>query len=195
MHKYVQLSSFMNNCYIVAGPGRTGSSLIAAELGQALGVPVLTDSTINRITADCCVVHTHNPRLQLDPDACVIVSHRRNLFDTIVSSCIASHYNEWTVYTSDQTPFQVALDDFENRYIWTKRWYEAFDTYTQYNNKTTVEYEKFIADYAGTNTKSPRDGKTVITNYHTLVEFFKELECNEFINTAPIDTFQWNYNE
>jgi LPS sulfotransferase NodH len=72
------------NCYIVAGPGRTGSRLICSLLEQATGSPVVTHYTHNKINnLKEWIYHTHNPKLQLDPSIKVICSTRKNIFDTV----------------------------------------------------------------------------------------------------------------
>jgi len=70
--------------YLISSPGRTGSHIVIACVRSA-GVPAL---------------HTHNPFLKTDNDKItgLVLVLRKNLFDAVMSNCIAWHTNQFTQY-------------------------------------------------------------------------------------------------
>jgi hypothetical protein len=196
----------MNNFYIVAGPGRTGSTLITSLLSKNLKLPIFYDTSMT--TSQPFVMQTHNPKLQLDPAITVIYADRKNLFDTVISSCIANYYCEWTAYTNTiKPPLYVDYEDFYNRYLWCKRWREAFLHYTKYDRIITIDFDKLIDNYdylftalhlnnAGLQPdikKSPRD-ITAINNIEEVKMWFAQLENDIFLNSANITSFEWGFD-
>jgi len=197
----------MHRRYIVAGPGRTGSTLIWSILSDSLGLKtILWPNQADQF--DQWVTQTHDPQIQFPDQDVLVIKSTRDLFSTLISSCIAAHYNEWTSYSSKiDTPFVINLDDFENRFIWTNQWHEAFDYYTKYTNTITVDFESVVNDFgyvfdaigqarpAEIKTsvpKSPRD-QSNIANLPEVIECYNRLKQDQYLNTAPITEFEWKF--
>jgi hypothetical protein len=191
--------------YIVAGPGRTGSSLITTILSDTLGLKkIFRPKDTKQLSR--WVAQTHNPRIQFTDQDVLVIKSTRDLLPTLISSCIASHYNEWTTYTSRvDSPFVIDLDDFENRFIWANRWHEAFDYYTKYTNTVTIDFESVTADFGyvfdAIGLARPEEIKTIINksprnqsniaNLTEVIECYNRLKQDPYLNTTPITSFKW----
>ena len=192
--------------YLVAGPGRTGSVLIATLLSKATGFRIVTDITPHKDEiASPVIYHSHIATIQLSEDVITVCPIRTNLFDSILSSVIAEHTAEWFHYSGVTELIKVDFDLVEKKYIWCKRWQEAFSYYTHYKNKIYLDFNQFTEDPAVvfkavgllppenitlTTKKSPY-GKHNILNFEELEYFFKKLECDTIINSCPITEFDW----
>ena len=196
--------------YLVAGPGRTGSVLVAILLSKATGFRMVTDITPRKAEIDATVIyHSHIATIQLPEDVVVVCPVRTNLFDTVLSAVIAEHNDEWSSYSGYMEPIKVDFESIERKYIWSKRWQEAFSYYTRYKNKIYLDFDQFTQDpsvvYTATGltapdnislptTKSPY-GKHNILNFDEMKYFFNKLEADTAINSCAITEFDWGNNK
>lgn len=178
--------------FIVAGPGRTGSTLVSTYIERILK---LIDHP-NQF-----VLQTHDFRLQLDPSIPVILVKRKDLFAHTLSGVIADHYNEWTEYTNKDGTFVADGSIFKNKYVWNLRWFEAFDHFTAYQSTTEIFFEDFIVDptliskAAGLpdhdipveTEKSPYRPER-IENLDEIKDLFHRLENEAGIRNFPLDS-------
>ena len=196
--------------YLVAGPGRTGSVLVATLLSKATGFRMVTDITPSKTEIDATVIyHSHIATMQLPEDVVVVCPVRANLFDTVLSAVIAEHTAEWSQYSGNIDPINIDFESVERKYIWCKRWQEAFSYYTHYKNKIYLDFDQFTQDpsviYTATGlpvpsnitlptTKSPY-GTHNILNFDEMKYFFNKLENDVPINSCDITEFDWGNNK
>ena len=121
--------------YLISSPGRTGSHIVIACVRSA-GVPAL---------------HTHNTFLKTDHDKItgLVLVLRKNLFDAVMSNCIAWHTNQFTQYkTTTIDSFTVDPGDFADQYR-RHKWYAASHNLSRpYGSITTLYFEDFVNDHA-----------------------------------------------
>lgn len=199
---------------VVYTAGRTGSHLIINNLCRHYHVTHQLDSDRSIVDG---IVHTHNPMYVPTTDNFVaVISRRRNLFDSILSTELAKITNEFVTYTKKEiTPFAIDLAKFKNCYFFQKAFYQAIDR-TRYNKVVDVYYEDLISnpncllsdfnvkiDLSVTE-KSPYNYYNLVINIKKLKEIFQELEqksitpqeIEEFKKTvaADIEDIRVNYN-
>lgn len=181
--------------WLIAGPGRTGSSFL---------LNYLTNYFALENTSGIKIVQTHDATLQLDSDSLVICSRRRDLWQHTLSSVIAQHYNEWTEYRKEDEDFTIDFKSFENKYLWNLRWFEAFDHYTRYNLRLNLYFEDFINNQSiinqtlqlqpascVTTTKPSPHKQDRIRNLPELKAFYKKLQHNTHLHSFPITERCW----
>lgn len=182
--------------YLIASPGRTGSVFLLNYLKKTFSILKTND----RIEA------THDATLQLSEDTIVICARRRDLWRQTLSAVIAQYTNEWTTYSNSLDTLKITLEDFENKYVWNLRWFDAFNHYTKYSKKIDLYFEDFIQQPSHINLKlmlpnididvasefSPYR-ETKIKNLNIIRDFFVELEKNVHLRTFPIEERNWTF--
>jgi hypothetical protein len=192
--------------YLVASPGRSGSIFVTMTIAKSLRLQsVFSLSTENINSAVSIVRHTHDATLQLpNHDIVVVQPYRCNLFKELVSAVISETYNEWSdnSYTGNREPFVCDLDLFRIKYIWHKKWHQAFEHYTVYSNRVYLCFEDFIGNSSAVckaldiptcnlkTQKSPYSENNIL-NIDQLQQEFDILEKDQTIQTAPIENFTW----
>jgi len=192
--------------YLVASPGRSGSVFVSWVMAKSLNLqPIYSDW--RKLTVDQpAVLHSHEAKLQLDKDVTVIQVHRRDVFAQVISAIIAEEYNEWRVYqVTDKQPFVADIDKFYDKYVWHKKWHQAFEYYTQYTNVQHVWFEDFIGnaerlcdllnipkkDDLPKSQKSPYN-QNYILNIEQLKQEFRRLENDTHLQQCAIQEFNWD---
>lgn len=194
----------MNIKYMVASPGRSGSIFITLAVSRSLGLmPVFDNQGFDTSSTRSMILHTHDAMLQLPNDPVVICPSRDNLFKEVCSAVIAEHYNEWYDYTDNHQPFVADLDQFDVKYIWHKRWLEAFEHYTKYTNKIYLKFEEFIGNSVKlcqllgippveyVSKPSPRRPEQCIINFQQIKDRFVELESDLALKQIPVEYYNW----
>jgi len=183
--------------FLIASPGRTGSSFLTdyiKNLSKALGIN------------DVSVTQTHDATTQMSQDTVAIQCRRRDLWAHTLSSVISQKRNEWIEYTDCNEDFVIDLDDFENKYVWNLRWFDAFEHYTRYDKRIDLFFEDFMQDHmvinrslgfpevaASTDTHPSPNLKNKIKNLQELKSFFDRLESNDHLHTFPITQRCWEF--
>lgn len=190
--------------YLIASPGRSGSIFVTQTIGQSLK---RSTQYSHRLSADnlpqSFIYHTHDATLQLpDHDLTVIQPQRKDLFAEIVSALIAEHYNQWTEYTPEQTPFVADLDMCYDKYVWHKYWHKAFETLTRYQHRIYLTFEQFIGRSAVVckalgipsvdlvTQKSPHSVKNIL-NIEQVKSLFDKLENDRLLHARSVTDFDW----
>lgn len=184
--------------YLVAGPGRTGSVFLYNYL-KILCRQIAGPQTI-------MIEQTHDATLQLAYETVVIHCRRKDLFEHTLSSVIAQYTNEWTVYTHETVSLDIDLKDFESKYLWNLRWFEAFEHFTRYHIRIDLYFEDFIKNPKLINqtlglpvreiippTQQRPRGTHVVNNLHELKDFFQKLEKNQYLHSFPIEERDWSW--
>jgi len=155
--------------YVIYSPCRTGSTLIRNNL--------------QLITPN--VIHTHSSSLvALRYNRICILSKRRNVFSEVLSHAVADVINEGYAYTDRLIePFAIDPDVFISLYRAHKEFYNKIDT-RLYARVVDIWFEQLLedpyylfrelghtraTDYTA-HTKSPRDYRTLVTNFDQLNE-------------------------
>ena len=188
--------------FIIAGPGRTGSHWIEKILVDLIGLENTVSLSNITLTTAGWIMHTHNLTGMVDLPAsvrksCVLInSQRKNNFNSAISASVASVTNEYFDYTTtDVKPFNIVLEDFKNKYRFSKNWPKQFDEFVKpyFSHVIDITYEdlassnnpeEFVADKLGisytqktsgaaqsTSIKNPRDYKSLILNWNELVDY------------------------
>ncbi len=185
--------------FLVAGPGRTGSVFLFEYLKTLFAQSNLR----KRIHS---IKQTHNATLQLPYETVVIQCRRKNLFEHTLSSVIAQYTNEWTEYSQQSVSLHIDLRDFESKYLWNLRWFEAFEHFTSYKHRVNLYFEDFItnpglinrsldlplSDIVSRTRARPRALHTV-TNLTELQNFFQELQADPGRHNFPIEQRDWSW--
>ena len=182
--------------YLIASPGRTGSVFLLNYLKKIFSILKIN----NRIEA------THDATLQMSEDTIVICSRRKDLWRQTLSAVIAQYTNEWTTYSNSLDTFEIILEDFENKYVWNLRWFDAFNHYTRYSKKIDLYFEDFIQQPSHINLKlelpnididfayeSSPYRETKIKNLYIIKDFFLQLEKNVHLHTFPVEERNWTF--
>lgn len=194
MEDSTKMNHSVDHTYLIASPGRTGSMFLKNYLENALGALDLS----NQISA------THDATLQLPSDTMVICSRRRDLWQQTLSAVIAQYFGEWTEYSNRSDRISIRFEDFENKYVWNLRWFEAFDYYTSYPTKIDIFYEDFIRDPGllnrclglpeipiQTSTFASPYRSDRVENLQELKDFFCSLEQNTYLQSFPVHERCW----
>jgi hypothetical protein len=183
---------------VVYTTGRTGSQLICMNLASYFQVPFHSNQRSD-ITSG--VVHAHNPLWVPSSDNFIcVLSKRRNVFNSIISTLVGSISEEWTIY-SDKSMNPVVIDelDFTHCYWFMRAYYNAIDT-SQFKKTIEIYQEDMLADpkylfslfdidydtqYELTK-KSPYKYSDIVLNFSELKIVFDKLEklplTDELIN-------------
>ena len=171
---------------VVYTAGRTGSHIIIQNLCRHYNI--ISHAYTDRGFIDG-VVHSHNPLYESPTDNFIaIISHRRNLFEAIVSMKLTKKTNEFIQYTNKEiSPYAIDITKFKNCYFYQKAFYQSIDR-TKYKKIVDIDYEDLISDSnclladfgividLSLIDKSPYDYHNLITNIDELQEIFQELE-------------------
>jgi hypothetical protein len=152
----------MNNIYIVASPGRTGSHIILEMLtgprgypgglanAYAVWLPLDQGEDIYYIeNGESVVIHLHDLKLidHLDPsNITAIVCLRHDMFAQMMSLAVASVANEWSGKEySDKTIEPVVYDRAQFRVALHRaiKWQKEIDL-SVYKKVVTIYYEDII---------------------------------------------------
>lgn len=133
---------------VVYSPGRTGSTLISNTLSSFFKKtfrPIGLDTS--RIFEDNLVIATHNPLFLPEnlETSIAVISHRKNLFDTVMSKIIADHTQEFHIYSGKELKIEITDVEFSNMYDFCKSFYEILDT-SKFKTVVKVEFEEMFAD-------------------------------------------------
>ena len=148
--------------YVVAGPGRTGSTWLAQLIAEntssrihnlPTGDPEIDTKTVDEITerGKPEVIHTHEQNLattlEIDPRAIsLVISRRRNTYAMILSHFVAGHTGEYGEYTGKEIePVAMDLTRFKRAYKYRDSWYEKVNLTLPYANISTVYYEDIVS--------------------------------------------------
>ncbi len=158
------------NLYIILGCGRTGSNYLRDKLSNpiedrdgtqyswpggvcsAIGTSEDSINGLNRARAisSNVVMHTHNKDIVgdlgiLPQDVTLIVSKRRNHFETCMSHITAYITGEWHHYT-DKSPIPrvVSVERFQKLATNLLRWYDDIDISLPYKRVHTIYYEDVV---------------------------------------------------
>ena len=158
--------------YLVAGPGRTGSTWLSDIIKDQLGVdqvlcPVSSEDPARlthaltlppddpahltaRLDDPIAVVHTHDKlfieKYGISPEnVFLIISRRRNTFEWILSNYIAMHTKEYGNYSNKEVePFKMDFRRFQGKYLYRENWYNNFNFNLPYFNTATIYYEDMV---------------------------------------------------
>jgi hypothetical protein len=188
--------------YLVLGPGRTGSVMLSRMIEQGLDltykdVPNFTTSTECQswITANISaeqnyVLHTHTKFIcdVIDPSQTVLIlSKRRNLFDSVMSEQVAVHTRQWNSYTTlSPKPVTISKFLFASRFRRLLTWYDSIDYTKNWANIVELYYEDLVEhghtivaeslaapDY---NLTVPITGKQSLHSYRDWISNWEELK-------------------
>jgi hypothetical protein len=186
--------------FIVVGPRRTGSILIAQALGKILSKPVIKFNfdwqniiDVNKTS----ILHSHRPNLPLIFDRrqyVLIVSRRRDTFLGAISEVVSRHTGEFETYTKNEIdlinspPFKHHVDvgDFDKVFCDRNDFYKQIDT-SEYAHVVDVyledvlQYPYYLFERIGftqkiatpiETVKSPYRGRDIISNYDELEAYW-----------------------
>jgi CTP:phosphocholine cytidylyltransferase-like protein len=184
---------------VVYTTGRTGSQLIVNNICQHYGVKSWSYRDTEFTHG---VVHSHSPVYVPPSDNFIaILSKRRNLFNSILSTIIAKHTNEFTIYTNKEIiSFTVDINEFKNCYFFQKAFYHAVDL-SKFNKVVEVYYEDLISDSDclltdfsikldnSLSSKSPYNYYDIVTNIDELKDVFDLLEKTP-LSDSEIDQYK-----
>jgi hypothetical protein len=191
--------------YLVASPGRSGSVFACLVIAKALDMRVIAGNWRNFSLDRPTVLHSHEAKLQIHKDVCVVQVHRKDVFAQVISAIIAEQYNEWASYDPvGKQPFVADIDTFYDKYTWHKKWHQAFEHYTQYTNVQHVWFEDFIGDAEKlcallnipTKPNLPKSQKSPygherILNIDQLQQEYQRLEQDQELQQRAIYEFNW----
>ena len=168
--------------YLVLGPGRTGSVMLAKMIQSALsiefvGIPNFANDkeasqwvneTIDYSTD--YVMHAHSKFIAsaVDPARTILIqSKRHNLLNVILSEQIAIQTRQWNQYTRlIPKPFTVSKSQFHRRLQRLISWYDDVDTTKPWHNAVELYYEDLV-----------KHGHSIVA---------ESLEASSYDITAPI---------
>ena len=138
--------------YIVYGPGRTGSLMIAGDLSRALpGHKVYYSPGVQRVIDEvtgAAIIHTHNANQTVidRSNYTAIISRRKDEFATAVSAMTAEYTKQFGPYTSsDFKPFVANVDQFNTTIHYIRDFYHRLDL-KGYPQVFDIWYEDMIED-------------------------------------------------
>jgi hypothetical protein len=101
---------------VVLSPGRTGSQLILKNL-------------FHHFKKSASIIHSHNPLIvPKDAETWAFISHRRDVFSSMISALVGKRTNEHTEYQGKHNKrFTVEQIEFTNTYQHHKIFYEVID--------------------------------------------------------------------
>ena len=193
--------------YLVLGPGRTGSIMLANMIESALSIEFIGISNFssnseaeewvsNHIdySADY-VMHAHSKFISnaVDPANTILIqSKRHNLLNIILSEQIAIHTRQWNKYTQlTPVPFIVSKSIFHRRLQRLLSWYDDINTTKPWHKVVEVYYEDLVkngqsgvADALGVaayDITAPVTGKQSLHTYQDWIINLEEL--TDFYNS------------
>jgi hypothetical protein len=171
---------------VVYTAGRTGSHLIIRNLFAKYHLKIRSDQESNFTDG---IVHTHNPLYRPPSNNFIaIVSQRKNLFESILSTELAKVTNEFTDYTNKTIqPYSIDINKFKNCYFYQKSFYRAINR-TGFSKVVDVFYEDLISSSDSLSEfgitvdlsigKSPYNYYDLITNIDELKDLYNQLESS-----------------
>ena len=178
---------------IVYSPGRTGSTLISQAMANKFKLPVYsTELNRNYLAPSDSIIHTHNPLFftkENRENNTVVISYRRNLFDTVISKLISNYTLEYTSYTNKEVSISITETEFCNMYYFCKCFYKLIDL-SKFDVVIYVEFEELIANplylfskfgeasEMNYNTQKSSYTHSVISNIDYCKTLFSQLEQN-----------------
>jgi hypothetical protein len=119
---------------VVLTPGRTGSQLILKNLSK-------------HFEKDGNIIHSHDPLIKSeDANTWAFISHRRDVFSSMISTLVGKRTNEHTKYHGKYNKrFTVDQIEFTNTYQHHKIFYEVIDK-NNFAQCVDVYYEDLISD-------------------------------------------------
>ena len=176
---------------VVLTPGRTGSQLIFKNLLQHFKI-------------DGNIIHSHNPLIIPEgADSWAFISHRRDIFSSIISTLIGKRTTEYVEYHGNYNErFFVEEIEFTHAYQHHKIFYEVIEK-NNFAQCIDVYYEDLILDlyylFSKLNikkpidldlqVKSPYNNKELIININQCYDWFERLNSQE-ITQAEIDLYR-----
>lgn len=195
--------------YLVLGPGRTGSVMLSKMIEQGLDLNY-NDVPNFTTTAECqawltanispdrdYVLHTHTKFIcdVIDPTQTVLIlSKRRNLFDSIMSEQVALLTKQWNTYSRIKPmPSTVSKMLFSRRYSRLVDWYQNINTDKHWANVVEFYYEDLVEhgqDIVKSklglehyNQTAPITGNQSLHSYKDWISNWEELK--EFAESLP----------
>jgi hypothetical protein len=195
-----------NDNWIVVGPGRTGSKVIADAIVKIcrqlrfileLKDPTVTLTSLTPLT----IYHSHNCQdLQYSSQVSKCILSTRDLVDSALSWCIQPYIGEWHLYPLKHRELKIQLEKnipafhlkpalFMHYYEWGQNFYRETRQY-DLSNVIIIDYKDFqydhtniakILDYPifpikGLPVKNPGTPSQWITNWSEIKEIIKPLE-------------------
>jgi len=193
--------------YLVLGPGRTGSIMLAKMIQSALsiefiGIPNFTsDKEASQWVGETIdyskdyVMHAHSKFIAsaVDPTKTILIqSKRHNLLNVILSEQIAIQTRQWNSYTQMvPKPFTVSKSQFHRRLQRLTSWYDDIDTTRPWHSAVELYYEDLVkhghaivAETLGMtsyNITAPITGKQSLHTYQNWIINLEEL--TDFYNS------------
>jgi len=178
--------------FVVVGPRRTGSVMIARALEKITSKPRVNDFKSD--TPSIMHIHLPNPIASIDRKLCVLViSRRRDTFLGAISEIIAARTGEFETYTRNEidlinNPFKHHIDvgDFDKVFCDRNDFYKAIDP-SGYAHVVDVyledmlQYPYYLFERIGftqkiatpiETVKSPYRGRDIIGNYDELEAYW-----------------------
>jgi len=176
---------------VVLTPGRTGSQLIAKNLSHHFG-------------KSASIIHCHDPLIMPEnAETRVFVSHRRDMFSSVISTLVGKRTNEHTEYHGRYNErFTVEQLEFTHAYQHHKIFYQVIEK-NNFAQCVDVYYEELISDPyylfskldikkpidLALQAKSPYDNKQLIINIDQCHAWFEHLDSQE-ITQLEIDWYR-----
>jgi hypothetical protein len=177
----------LNHKFIIVGPGRTGSILIARALSDILKKEIKYMDDTKVINADDCIVHNHDPRLTVSDKSqwIMIVSRRRDKFKGVVSHINAEITNEYNGYSNSKFPkTHIPIETFIKIFLQRDNFYDELDRngYAKVVDiylEDVLQYPYYLFDQLGQKIKMPiwtekcPYGKEMISNIIELETYYQ----------------------
>jgi hypothetical protein len=176
---------------VVLTPGRTGSQLILKNLSH-------------HFKKNARIIHSHDPLIiPVTAESWVFVSHRRDIFSSIISTLVGTRTNEFTQYQGKYNKrFTVEQIEFTNAYQHHQIFYKVINK-NNFAQCIDVYYEELIADpyylfskldikkpiNLTLQDKSPYNNKELIINIDQCYNWFEQLNSQE-ITQSEIEFYQ-----
>lgn len=176
---------------VVLTPGRTGSQLISKNL-------------LKHFEKDSNIIHSHNPLIKSkDAKTWAFISHRRDIFSSMISTVVGRRTNEFTQYQGKYNKrFTVDQIEFTGTYKHHKIFYDVIDK-NNFAQCVDIYYEDLISDpyylFSKLSIKKPIDlnlqvqspykNKELIINIDQCYTWFEQLNSQE-IPQVEIDLYR-----
>lgn len=189
-----------DHSFIIVGPRRTGSILVAKALSKVLGKSVVKFNFSWLDTIDISkssIIHGHSPNLPNTLDRgqyVLIISRRRDTFSALISNFVAQYLNEFEFYTRSEIELKnnpikkihVDLGQFDQLFCETREFYKSIDTmgYAHVVDVTledVLQYPYYLFERIGftqkiatpiETIKSPYRGRDIVSNYDELEAYW-----------------------
>ena len=175
----------LTNKFLILGPGRTGSQLIANALQEEFQTPAYfwyTDGVDNKI------IHSHDqPDIKDKSDWILIISRRYDQFKGAISQLVADTTKEWSTYSNKQiNPVYISTAHFKSILETRQEYYNKIDM-TGYASvvdiyfEDVLQYPYYLFEKLGipnvkTQIKTEKSpyGREIISNYSELEKYWLE---------------------